>query len=310
MGLEEKLANLAPSKETVITIGVFDGVHMGHRSLLENVKQRAREEDLLSGVITFDPHPQSVLHPSRESPWLNGIEEKVVLLQETGVDLVIVMSFTLEVARLSARDFISLLKKHLKMHSLVLGPDFVLGRAREGDINLLRSLGQEMEFSVEAIAPFTLDGEVISSTLIHQTLAQGDIAKVGKLLGRYFYLTGKVIAADKRGRALGFPTANLDIPPQQALPDNGVYATIAHVAGERFASATNIGTRPTFGYSNERTVETYLLNYQSNLYGARIKLEFVQKLRQEQIFASPEELKAQISRDVREIETILSGKLT
>ena len=309
MGIKEELANLAPPKGTVITIGVFDGVHIGHRCLLENVKQRAGEENLLGGVITFDHHPLTVLHRGRELPWLNDVEEKVNLLQETGIDLVIVISFTPEVAQLSARDFSSLLKKHVKMHSLVLGPDFALGREREGDINLLHSLGQEMEFGVEAIVPFTFDGEVVSSTLIHRTLAQGDVVKVEKLLGRYFYLTGKIIAADKRGRTLGFPTANLDIPPQQALPDDGVYATIAHVAGEKFASATNIGTRPTFGHSNERTVETYLLNYQGNLYGTKIKLEFVEKLRKEQKFVSPEELKAQISRDVREIETILSGKL-
>ena len=309
MGLKEELANLAPPKDTIITIGVFDGVHMGHRYLLENVKQRAREKNLLSGVVTFDRQPQSALQSGKDLPWLNEVEEKVKLLQETGIDLVIVISFTPEVAQLSAREFVSLLKKHLKMHSLVVGPDFALGRGREGNINLLRRLAQEMEFNVEAIAPFTTDGEIVSSTLIRQALAQGDMIKVEKLLGRYFYLVGNVIAADKRGRILGFPTANLDIPPQQALPDNGVYATIAYIAEQGFASATNIGTRPTFGNpessSGKRTVETHLLNYEGNLYGKKIKVEFIQKLRDEQNFASAEELKAQINKDIQEIKEAL-----
>jgi len=308
MEIEQELVNLAPPKETVITIGVFDGVHRGHRYLLENVKRQAQERKLLSGVVTFNRHPQSVLHPDRESFWLIAVEEKVRLLQEAGVDLVVAISFTPEVARLSAREFISLLKKHLRMCSLVVGPGFALGREREGNAELLRSLGQEMGFSVEAISPFTIDGEVISSTLIRQAVAQGDMVRVEKLLGRRFCLVDKVIAADKRGRTLGFPTANLDVSPKQALPDNGVYATIAHVDGQRFTSATNIGIRPTFGHS-KKTVETHLLNYEGDLYGKEIKVEFVQKLRDEQSFQSPEELKAQISKDIRETELTLSGEL-
>ena len=305
MEIEKELANFAPPKETIITIGVFDGVHLGHRYLLGNVKREAQEKRLLSGVVTFNNHPQSVLQPDKESPWLNDVEEKVKLLRETNIDLVAVISFSLELAQLNARGFISLLKKHLKMNGLLVGPGFALGRDREGDIDLLRSLGQEMNFNVEAISPFIIDGEIISSTLIRRALAQGDVTKVEKLMGRHFYLISKVIAADQRGHTLGFPTANLDIPPQQALPDNGVYATIAHVDGQNFASATNIGTRPTFG-NNKKTVETHLLNYEGNLYEKKIKVEFIQKLREERFFASPDELKMQIGKDIREIETVLS----
>ena len=304
MGIKKELADFAPSKETIITMGVFDGVHIGHRYLIENVKRQAQKNELLSGVITFNCHPQSILHPDRESSWLNDAEEKVKLLQETGIDLVVVISFTPEVAQLSAREFTSLLKKYLKMHSLVVGPDFALGIEREGNINLLRSLGQEMDFSVEAIAPFTIDGEIVSSTLVRQALAQSDMIKVKKLLNRYFYILGKVVTADKRGRTMGFPTANLDIPPRQALPDNGVFATLAYVDGKKFASATNIGIRPTFG-SNKKTVETHLLSYQGDLYSKSIKVEFVQKLRDEQNFSSTEELKAQISKDILETEGLL-----
>jgi riboflavin kinase/FMN adenylyltransferase len=202
----------------------------------------------------------------------------------------------------------SLIKKQLKMRSIIVGPDFALGRGREGNINLLRALGREMQFSVEVIPPYTINGEVVSSTLIRQALVQGDMRRVEKLMGRYFHLRSKVIISDKRGRVLGFPTANLDIEPQQALPGNGIYATIAQIDGKQFPSATNIGIRPTFG-KGEKTVETHLLNYKGDLYGKEIRVEFVQKLRDEQRFPSSEELKAQIEKDVREVEAILTKDL-
>jgi len=185
------------------------------------------------------------------------------------------------------------------------GPDFALGKGREGDTTLLSALGQEMGFTVEIVPPFTVNGEIVSSTLIRQALTQGNMTKVRKLIGHNFHLMGKVISADKRGRSLGFPTANLDIKPGQALPGNGVYTTITRVNGKQFPSATNIGTRPTFEQS-KRTVETHLLNYEGDLYSKELKVEFIQKLRDEQQFASPKELKAQIEKDVQEVEAILA----
>jgi riboflavin kinase/FMN adenylyltransferase len=308
MEIEQELANIAPRGETLLTIGVFDGVHAGHRYLLEKLQQRAAEKNLLSGVVTFNPHPQSVLHPHNQLPWLSDVEDRIRSLQELGINIVAVLTFTPKVAQLSAREFLLLLKKHLKMRGIMVGPDFALGRGREGDINLLRALRREMEFSVEVIPPFTINGEVVSSTLIRQALAQGDMRKVERLMGRYFHLRGKVITSDKRGRVLGFPTANLDMNPQQALPDNGTYATIAQVDGRQFSSATNIGIRPTFGEGG-KTVETHLLNYAGDLYHKEIMVKFLQKLRDEQRFASPEELKAQIEKDIREAEMILAKEL-
>jgi len=219
--------------------------------------------------------------------------------------LVAVLSFTPEVAQLSAQEFMSLVKKHLRMRSIMAGPDFTLGRGQEGNIQLLRALGREMKFSVEVIPPYTINGEVVSSTLIRQALTQGDMGKVRRLMGHYFQIGGKVIASDRRGRILGFPTANLDIKPQQALPGNGIYATITQVDDKQFPSATNIGTRPTFG-EGEKNVETHLLNYKGDLYGKEIRVEFMQKLRDEQRFPSSEELKVQIRKDIREVEAILS----
>jgi len=306
MEIEQELANIALQGETLLTIGVFDGVHAGHRYLLEKLQQRAAEKNLLSGVVTFSPHPQSVLYPHNQLLCLSKLEDRVSDFRELGINIIAVLTFTPKVARLSAQEFISLVKKRLRMRGIIVGPDFALGRGREGDVDLLHALGREMEFSVEVIPPHTINGEVVSSTLIRQALAQGDMKKVERLMGRYFQLGGKVITSDKRGRVLGFPTANLDINPQQALPGNGIYATIAQVNGQQFSSATNIGIRPTFG-EGEKTVETHLLNYKGDLYGKDMRLEFVQKLRDEQHFPSTEKLKAQIEKDVREVEEILKA---
>ena len=307
MEIEQELANIAPQGETILTIGVFDGVHAGHRYLLKKMQQRAAEKSLLSGVVTFSPHPQSVLHPNKQLPCLSNLEDRVTAFRELGINIVAVLTFTPKVARLSAHDFVSLVKKQLRMRSIIVGPDFALGRSREGNINLLRALGHEMKFSVEVIPPYTINGQVVSSTLIRQALIQGNMRKVDRLIGHYFYLRGKVITSDKRGRTLGFPTANLDIPTTsaQALPGNGIYATIAQVDGKQFPSATNIGIRPTFG-EGERMVETHLLNYQGDLYDKEIRVEFVQKLRDEQRFSLSEELKTQIEKDVQEVKAILA----
>jgi riboflavin kinase/FMN adenylyltransferase len=308
MEIEQELAGVTPQRKTLLAIGVFDGVHAGHRYLLRQLQQQAAKANLLSGVVTFNPHPQSVLHPARQLPWLSDLDDRVTTLQKLGLNMVAVLTFTPELAQLSAREFMSLLKKYLNMQGITVGPDFVLGRRGEGDISLLRTLGDEMELTVHVIPPFTIEGEVVSSTLIRQALARGDMRRVEKLMGRRFYLRGKVITSDKRGRLLGFPTANLDIKPQQALPDNGIYATIAQVDGERFPSATNVGTRPTFG-EGKRMVETYLLSYNGDLYGKQITVEFVKKVRDEQRFPSVEELITQMGEDVREVDAILAQDL-
>ena len=308
MEIEQELASVTPQGETLLTIGVFDGVHAGHRYLLKKLQERAAERNLLSGVVTFSPHPQSVLHPRSQLPWLTSLDDRVGAFRKLGVNIVSVLTFTPKVARLSAQEFISLIKKNLGMRGILVGPDFALGKGKEGNIDLLRSLGCEMGFSVDVIPPFKINGEIVSSTLIRRALAEGDMGKVKNLMGRYFYLEGKVITSEKRGRVLGFPTANLDIKPQQALPENGIYAAIAQVEGGHFPSATNVGIRPTFG-TGEEMVETHLLNYKGDLYGKDMRVEFVQKLRDEERFSSSEELKTQIERDIREVEAILTKDL-
>jgi len=290
---------------TLFTIGVFDGVHIGHRFLIEKLKQDAIKRHLLSGVITFDPPPRSILQPDANNLWISELKDKVSTLKQLGVDVIIVLSFTQALSQLSAKDFISFLVNRLKMCGIIIGPDLVLGRNQEGNAQTLRLLGQEMDFSVEVVPPFMLNEETVSSTLIRQELDAGDMVKVERLLGHHFTLNARVISGDKRGRTLGFPTANLAIATEQALPASGVYLTNTYVSNKRFISATYVGSRPTF-HGSTNTVETYLLDYEGNLYGREIELSFIRRFRDDKRFSSPQELAAQIDKDVEEIKNMAS----
>jgi len=302
--MEEELARLTPDKDMLLTIGVFDGVHLGHRYLISQLKELALKQGLASGVVTFRHHPQEVLSPQNRLPFLTSVTQRINLLKSEGVDAIITLSFTTELAQLSARQFLSLLEKYLRMRGVVIGPDFALGRNREGDTETLRRLGQEMGFSVTVVPPVIIDGEVVSSTAIRNALAQGDMKRVQNLAGRPFRLHGRVVPGARRGVKLGFPTANLDIDPQQALPADGVYVSQAHINDQSYSSVTNIGKRPTFGTS-ERMVEVYLLDYHSDLYGRELEVDLLERLRGEKKFDTPEELKKQIAQDVEQGRAIL-----
>ena len=307
MQFKQELAIVKPAKETLLTIGVFDGVHLGHQRLLAHLRDEAKKRGWLSAVITFKSHPQVVLSHAKGLKWLSDVDTRATLIRGLGIDIVVPLTFTPELAQLSAREFLQLLKDYLKMRGLVIGPDFALGRNRQGNADQLRLLGQEMDFSVEVMPAFVLNGEVVSSSAIRQALAQGKTGKVGKLLGRPFSLTGQVVSGDKRGRVLGFPTANLDIKPEQALPSDGVYVTIAYVNHKLLPSVTNIGTRPTFG-GGKRTVETCLLDYEGQLLEQKLTIDLVDRLRDEKKFDTSEELKAQIGRDIAQARVILDKK--
>ena len=308
MHIEEELAKVKPQKDTLLTIGVFDGVHLGHQRLLTHLRDEARKKNWLSGVVTFKSHPRVVLSSENELLWLSNVETRIDLFRDLGIDVIVVLHFTSELARLTARRFVQLLKEYLKMRGLVIGPDFALGRGREGDADKLRLLGQEMGFSVEVIPPVVVDGQVVSSSAIRQALTQGDMKKVERLFGRFFSLNGMVVRGDGRGKTLGFPTANLELKPEQALPSDGVYATIAHVGTELMPSVTSIGVRPTFG-GGKRLVETYIIDYEGDLLGQRLTLDLVDKLRDEKRFDTVEELKSQMGRDVEQARKILSKRM-
>jgi riboflavin kinase/FMN adenylyltransferase len=292
----------------LITIGVFDGVHLGHQRLLTHLRDEARSKNWLSGVITFKSHPKIVLSGENKLLWLNDLETRISLIRNLGIDIVVALSFTSELARLTAGRFVQLLKEHLKMRGLIIGPDFALGKDREGDSEKLRILGKEMGFSVEVIPPVVIDGYVVSSSTIRQALTEGDMNKVEKLIGRLFSLSGQVVSGDRRGRNLGFPTANLDLKPEQALPSDGVYATITHTDDDLLPSVTNIGVRPTFGGS-KRLVETYILDFEGELRGQKLIIDLVDKLRDEKRYDTVEELKAQMVKDVERATQILNERL-
>jgi riboflavin kinase/FMN adenylyltransferase len=307
MSVEKELGKFSSEKDTLLTIGVFDGVHLGHQHLISKLKELARKQGFASGVITFPQHPQEVLSPQTRLPWLTGLETRIALLKEEGVDVVVPLSFTPQLAGLSPERFLSLLKEHLRMRGLVVGPDFALGKNREGDTSALHRLGKKMGFSITVVPPMTIDGEIVSSTAIRQALADGDMKKVEKLLGRPFRLEGRVVGGDKRGRRLGFPTANLEPAPGQALPTGGVYACRAYRNGQAYSAMTNIGRHPTFG-GGKQLIETYLIDYQGDLYGRELALDFIERLRDEKKFDTAEQLEEQIAEDVRRGRAILEAR--
>ena len=307
MRVEEELSGLSPDKDMFLTIGVFDGVHLGHKYLISRVVSEARQHGLLSGVVTFRQHPLEILSPETILPYLTDVDTKISLLKNEGVDEVVPLTVTSELIGLSAKQFVGLLKKHLRLNGLIIGPDFVLGRNREGDADTLRRLGEEIGFSVTAISPLEVNGEVASSTLIRAALAEGDMKRVSNLTGRPFSLRGQVTTGEGRGATLGFPTTNLAVSEKQAIPADGVYATLTHIDCQVYKSVTNIGQRPTFDGSG-RTIETHIVNFQGDLYQQSITVDFIERLRGEKKFDSVEDLKKQITQDITRGESILSAR--
>ena len=306
MPVEEELARISPKKEMLLTIGVFDGVHKGHHFLISELMNRAKEAGLLAGIVTLSQPPEELFNPDIRVPYLTTLDDRLTLLKATGADLVIPLIFGPDIATLTAREFVLLLRRFLKMRGLVIGEDFALGKMRRGNPAYLARLGKEMGFGVTVVPPVILNGEIISSTAVRRALAAGDMDKVSDLLGRPFSLAGKVIAGMGRGKTLGFPTANLDVPPEQAVPADGVYATFTEIDRAKFASVTNIGANPTFEGAR-RTIETHIIGYTGNLYERTIRLYFIERIRGEKKFATPEALGAQIKADIIRGKRILSA---
>jgi riboflavin kinase / FMN adenylyltransferase len=302
--LETELAAVKVTRPMVLTIGVFDGVHLGHQALIAEAVKQAKEHGLISGVVTFAGHPRLVLGKHKELPHLTSIEQRIQLIKAEGIDEVIKLTFNQELASLPAAEFIKLLVHNLKMKSLVIGPDFALGKGREGDISSLKALGVKLDFAVTVVPPLLKGGYRVSSTRIRKAMAESKMSKVHELLGRYFSLEGTVVKGEGRGATLGIPTANIEISPDQALPADGVYATLACIEGKTISSITNIGTRPTFG-GGHRTVETHILDYSCDLYDHRLEIAIIEQLRPEKKFATSDELLRQIKDDITKTSQIL-----
>lgn len=303
------LRNLADARletESVVTIGVFDGVHRGHQALASELVQRARHTGRIAVVVTFFPHPDKVLDQTEEHYYLTPPDERANLLLDLGVDLVITHPFDETTRQLRAIDFVTLLVKRLRLRELRVGAEFALGFQREGDIAFLRAQGRQRGFHVATVAPVTANGERIQSADLRQLVRLGDMPGAAALLGRNYSLAGEVVMGEQRGRTIGFPTANLAVWREQIVPARGVYAAWALVNGARHMAAANIGVRPTFA-GESLSVEAHLLDFRSDLYGARLRLAFVERLRMEQKFAGVDELTAQIRADVVAARTCLSG---
>lgn len=304
MTTEQELARVKPGKDTLLTVGIFDGVHLGHQRLIAELIREAGEKKLLSGVVTFREHPQAVLSPGSRLPFLTDLGERERLLREAGAGFVIALSFTPELARLNTEQFLEWLIKYLGMRGLVIGYDFALGTGRQGDTERLRRLGQEMGFSVKVVPPVTVGDEVVSSTAIRQALSRGDMARVTRLLGHPFSLHGRVVPGVSRGKELGYPTANLMVNPCQALPADGIYVSLAHTGEKSYPAMTYIGRRPTFDEKQE-VVESYLLGFSGDLYDKEIVIEIKHYLRGDKKFESAEALSKQIADDIAQGRKLL-----
>ena len=295
--LRDELRAAVTPGDHALTIGVFDGVHRGHQMLVGRLREEAAARGLGAGLVTFHPHPVSVLRPDVQISYLTSLETRVERLRATGLDFVSVVQFTSELAQVSAEDFARVLHEDAGMRLLMVGRDFALGRNREGTVDRLAEIGADIGFDVEPIDLLPLEAGPVSSTRVRKALADGRMGEATQLLGRPYALRGPVVHGDQRGRTIGFPTLNLGFSPDLALPAHGVYVSRTHIDGASHEGCTNIGVRPTFDGAR-LMVETHLLDFDEDAYGSVITVELLERLRAEQRFDGPDALIAQIGRDV------------
>lgn len=294
-------------KNSYLTVGVFDGVHRGHREIIRKLTQDARANHAPAVVLTFDPHPASVLS-NREIRCLTTPDERAELLGSLGVDVVITQRFTRDLSTVPAHEYMSTLKTRLGLSHLLIGYDFALGKAREGNAPRLTEIGLELGYTVEVAPALGDESGVISSTEIRKLVSIGDMSEAAKLLGYPYRMSGEIIHGAGRGKQINFPTANVDYPKEKATPPNGIYACWARLGNERYMAATNIGLNPTF--TPERKIpslEAYLLDFDRDIYGETLALDFVKRLRDETRYTTVAALIEQIHEDVRQTRSILSA---
>ena len=286
-------------RPTVLTLGVFDGLHLGHQLIIRTVTERARAVGAVPTVITFDPHPRAVLHPESAPPLLQTIDQKVEAFGMLGLEQTVLIRFTREFACVRAEDFLrEVVRDRLQAREVYLGRGFAFGHNREGNIELLKKVSGRLGFRAEEVPEVRLRGQRISSSRIRGLLAEGRVNLARRMLGRPYGVEGRVERGQARGRSLGFPTANLR-PQNRVIPRGGVYVTATLIEGEWRRSLTNIGTRPTFETATDPSVETYVINWSGDIYGDVVRVRFLYRLRDEKKFASIGELKSQIELDLK-----------
>ena len=290
--------NAEIQRPTVLTLGVFDGLHLGHQLIMRTVVERARAVDAIPTVITFDPHPRAVLHPETAPPLLQTFDQKMEALKVLGIEQTIVLRFTREFASVRAEQFLSdVVTDRLHAREVYLGKGFAFGHKREGNIELLRRLGRELGFVAGEVPEVKLRGRRVSSSKIRELLSCGKVNLARRMLGRPYGVEARVEHGAERGHKLGFPTANLH-PHNRVIPRNGVYVTATLIDGHWRRSVTNVGLRPTFADATEPSVETFVMNWDGDLYGDVVRVRFLYRIRDERKFSSIDELKTQISNDV------------
>lgn len=293
-------------RASVLTIGSFDGLHRGHQHLIDSVIATAHERGAASVVVTLHPHPKLVLRPDSTLLLLSTLEERLALIEQLELDYAVVFPFTLEHSEIRARDFAKLLVEHLHMVELLCGPNFALGYKREGTIPFLQKVGEELGFVVTVVEPRQYEQGMISSTRVRALVAGGQVTEAATMLGRFPALRGIVVHGDHRGRTLGYPTANLNAPDRKLIPANGIYAVRVRLGREYFNGAANIGVRPQFG-GGPRLVEVYILDFDRDIYGQELEVQFVERLRDEMKFESVEALVRQMGQDVAKARSILES---
>lgn len=294
----------SPSTPTAVTIGNFYAVHRGHQSLIGKVRDRALELDAVPTVLTFEPHPQQILR-GVAPPGLVTAGEKLRLLEEAGIEQVVILEFTKELSKVEPEDFIErILVAQLGVRAVVVGQDFKFGRFARGDVTMLRTFGKRLGFVFDEARMTEIQGQRVSSTAIRHALAEGDVEWAAAALGRPYRLPGKVVHGSGRGKVLGYPTANLNPSESVCLPGEGIYAGYTYVEGKALPSAISVGTNPTFG-ENPLSVEAFVLDYEGDLYGQQVEFEFVERIRDHVAFSGPDQLHDAIEADVAEVRRIL-----
>jgi len=308
MEIIDDLSSVNLNDDTILTVGAFDGVHRGHQHLIQQMVEEARQTKRLAGLITFYPHPSAVLSPYNPTRYLSTPGEKAALLERLGLDIMAILPFDQAMAQTSARDFVEQVRRHLHMAELWVGADSALGRGREGNADALRAIGQELGFTVRVIEPLTWRGQIISSTRIRSLLLKGKVRQATQLLGRYPSLAGEVMRGSQRGHCLGFPTANLEVREERVIPADGIYAVYVRLGEEHHQGVANVGVRPSFEIGGQRTVEVHILDFEEDIYGCDLVVEFVERLRGERRYTDIEELKAQIERDIVQARRTLADE--
>ncbi len=286
-------------RPTVLTLGVFDGLHLGHQKIMKTVVERGKAVDAVPTAITFDPHPRAVLHPESSPPLLQTLDQRLANFEVLGIEQAILIRFSKEFADQDAEEFLrEIIHERLQAKEIYLGNGFAFGKNRRGNISLLKKMSEELGFYADEVAEIKLRGKRISSSSIRQLLNDGKVNLARRMLGRPYGVEGAIIRGDRRGHTIGFPTANLK-PKNRVIPKYGVYATANLIDGVWKKSITNVGIRPTFEGSNEPSIESYIFDFKGDLYGDVLRVRFLHRIRDERKFAGIEELKAQIEEDVQ-----------